>query len=1158
MLQWQYDFLAVVAQAEARDRASAASSSASATPVTTPTARGGSASASAVSASAATTGDPSSPQKTSAQSPRISTTAATAFGHVQTGMSKSLSPALESLAAQVADPTYELFACIGAPPDSRPPEGQALPRRGAPQAWCAEAVVLCAFSPSRARGGTFRTEYSAPQGDAPPTVLAKLPALVTPDAQVRCTTLAGAPGAPQLAAALDDMFLRRGALESTEGAYLARVSPGAEGGGRRRPMWVICVAADELLDEPPPFCEGGDGDGGAFRRAARRGAAMGAGGQRRYVVTRRVYVLLTRQALFATSWGVLHALAERRRLHSIAALCAGVGGLPSAEETLRRFHGLEVPMRGERGIFEQGPGCRDVEVPRAAVPDEAVDAAAHAVLRLGAGALPMQDGMPPRRWSQEAEEASALEPWAVPALCASLSVDNIVLLMSAALLEYQVFVTAKNLGVLTASVVALAPLLWPLLPMAHLVPLTAAVGDFERRLLKAGRHQRRSIGFVAGTCAPERLTKAAGVSKERMVIVDLGTNRVRAPMSLVPLPGAEALAEMLRPSHQVLWDTARVAAREGLADDGGTRGGGMLGGLGLLRRAPTFATGSESAYMSRAAPGRPLHAVTLEQTRAAADFVGVMRGYIARLMRYAEGHVITQAVPSGDGGTEKLRLFLRAALLEGVSGASKGNKDWMEALCETRLLEDFIRAHQPSHLDILGRTLVRLPSLSGLSFQSIQQILDALKPIKLRKGKYVFRQGAPSDGVYFVTRGTCGVYVAKADAEGRLRLPGERVALLETGSFFGEMSTRRTGRTASIIVESHRCELMHLAKEDWDGILVRDSNFAEKVATTAEGRFQENAMHEAARIVNVCTLFSQGNEGTSVARALFPLMQLRTIQPCELIVRRGEVGREMFFVYDGIVEVLLPAAAQQTWLDVGTGAQAGPPPPLRERTVRLTLGDFFGEGALVRPDSRRNADVRAGDKGAQVLCLAENDFARVMQGFPKTLRAIRRTATHRQASTMFLTRGSAQLLQECPFLKDHPELCDELFEDLTLETRNAGEVICAAGDVGNAMWFVHSGECLVELGRTSAPAAHEGAAARVSSYGERVVVLDTGSYFGEMALLREDSRRVATVRAGRDGCQVLRLDHATFLEGLKRHPSALEAVKAVAEARLQEIEQTTE
>ena len=95
----------------------------------------------------------------------------------------------------------------------------------------------------------------------------------------------------------------------------------------------------------------------------------------------------------------------------------------------------------------------------------------------------------------------------------------------------------------------------------------------------------------------------------------------------------------------------------------------------------------------------------------------------------------------------------------------------------------------------------------------------------------------------YVTRGTCGVYVAKADAEGRLRLPGERVALLETGSFFGEMSTRRTGRTASIIVESHRCELMHLAKEDWDGILVRDSNFAEKVATTAEGRFHIRERH---------------------------------------------------------------------------------------------------------------------------------------------------------------------------------------------------------------------------------------------------------------------------------------------------------------------------
>ena len=1161
MLGWQMEFLAVVAQAESRDRAThAATSSAASGSVSAsspPYSRHASAASEATSASPSVTSAMASPPTPATpQSGR----AGGALMQVATGI--SLSPAAAT-AAQLSDPAYELFAVVGAPPGAKPPSGQSkgTPRRGGGTlAWMEKPVLLSAFAPGKTFNSTGRIHaYGTNDGDGVRganlrRVLKNLPEMVMP-AGARCSALPGAQGSPLLAGALDDMAMRKGALESTEGAYLLRFQPGAQMGGRR-PFWVVCLAADELLDAPPLLCEDSDG----FRREAATGAARMAGGrQRRFVVTRRVYCFLTRQALFTTTWNVLHALAERQRLRCLGALCGGkVAGIAPPDDTLRAYHKLRVPLRGEIGHFKDSGA--ELRVPRADVPTEHGDSAAHAVLERGAGGLPLQDGMPPRRWAQEAEEASAIATWAIPALCATLSVDNCLLLMSAALLEYPVVLTHKNLGVLTASVLALAPLLWPLLPMSNLVPIVGP--GFERRVQKGRTH-----GFVVGMPDEKRAGKATGVDKDRLVICDLSANKVKAPGMLPTLPGATALAAALHGSHQILWDEGRVVTREGLPAESG--GGGGMFGIGL-RRPVSFAGSSESStYMSRAPPSRPLHSVTAAQATAANQFLGVMREYIGALMTHVEAHVITQSVTAPDGAIERLRLFLEGAMVEGVSG-DKRNKEWMEQLAQTNLLTAFVRAHKPNHLDILGRTLLQLPSLSGLSFQSIQQILDALHSVKLRKGKHVFRQGDPSDGVYFVTRGELGVYVAKPNGDdGKLKLPGDRVAGLGQGAFFGEMATD-TGRTASIIVESPRCELMKLDKDDWDAILIRDSDFAEKVSTTAEGRKTENAMHNAARIVAVCPLFSQGDEGSEVAVALFPRMQLRSYRPGEYIVRRGDIGREMFFCYDGTAEVLLPSKAGKTLRSSRRSAPATIPEDASVRSsgaraherggasrsgvVRLKLGDFFGEGALIETHSKRNADVRAGERGVQVLVLNEDDFSHVMANFPDTLRAIRRTATTRQASTLFLTRGVAQLLRECPFMQHHPQLCDELFAELALETMDPGEVVVRRGDRGDSMYFIHSGSAIVQLhdadpGKSMARSGSDSAI----TDGEGQKILRTGDYFGEMALLNPDSLRVATVVTGDEGCQLLRLDRDEWQEAVQRHPAALEEVQVVAGERMAEI-----
>ncbi|KIY91899.1 hypothetical protein MNEG_16064 [Monoraphidium neglectum] len=74
----------------------------------------------------------------------------------------------------------------------------------------------------------------------------------------------------------------------------------------------------------------------------------------------------------------------------------------------------------------------------------------------------------------EAECAEQLQLWAVAALCRSLSLDNVLTLLNAALLEKQVAVFCPHIGTLCACVLALVPLLRPFVWQSLLLPVTPA------------------------------------------------------------------------------------------------------------------------------------------------------------------------------------------------------------------------------------------------------------------------------------------------------------------------------------------------------------------------------------------------------------------------------------------------------------------------------------------------------------------------------------------------------------------------------------------------------------------------------------------------------------------------------------------------------------
>jgi CPA1 family monovalent cation:H+ antiporter len=105
-------------------------------------------------------------------------------------------------------------------------------------------------------------------------------------------------------------------------------------------------------------------------------------------------------------------------------------------------------------------------------------------------------------------------------------------------------------------------------------------------------------------------------------------------------------------------------------------------------------------------------------------------------------------------------------------------------------------------------------------------------------------------------------------------------------------------------------------------------------------------------------------------KALAPLLRPRLLVPDELIIRKGERGRGMFFISSGAVEVMLPSGR-----------------------VRLGSGDFVGEMALLSGQPR-NSDVISLGYG-RVLELAAADFQRFLAKYPRAKAEIELTAQAR-------------------------------------------------------------------------------------------------------------------------------------------------------------------
>lgn len=120
--------------------------------------------------------------------------------------------------------------------------------------------------------------------------------------------------------------------------------------------------------------------------------------------------------------------------------------------------------------------------------------------------------------------------------------------------------------------------------------------------------------------------------------------------------------------------------------------------------------------------------------------------------------------------------------------------------------------------------------------------------------------------------------------------------------------------------------------------------------------------------------------GAAEIADIMRLLRAQTIEPGDILVRRGEPASSMYFIATGEVEIELPG-----------------------RRVRLADGNFFGEIALLQR-TRRSGTVTA-IRRSNLLALDAQDFRSLIARAPKLAEHLKDIARARQADSSDAAKG---------------------------------------------------------------------------------------------------------------------------------------------------------
>ncbi len=142
---------------------------------------------------------------------------------------------------------------------------------------------------------------------------------------------------------------------------------------------------------------------------------------------------------------------------------------------------------------------------------------------------------------------------------------------------------------------------------------------------------------------------------------------------------------------------------------------------------------------------------------------------------------------------------------------------------------------------------------------------------------------------------------------------------------------------------------------------------------------------------------------------------------------------------------------------------------------------------------------------------------------------LKRVKNLSRTAKLNLKLNPIELLSKVPFMRDFPEQAiKKISSQLKPRLALPGDKIVSRGEIGDAMYFLSNGSVEVLLP-------------------DQKVVLGSGDFFGEIALLHDEPRG-ATVQAT-SHCQLLRLKRTDFAKVLDSFPTLREKIEEVADQR---------
>ncbi|KAF3775677.1 DENN domain-containing protein 5B [Nymphaea thermarum] len=203
------------------------------------------------------------------------------------------------------------------------------------------------------------------------------------------------------------------------------------------------------------------------------------------------------------------------------------------------------------------------------------------------------------------EEAICLSVWTVACICGNLRLDHVLVMFAAALLEKQIVFVCSNLGLLSASVLSIIPLIRPYQWQSLLMPV---LPDDMLDFLDA------PVPYIVGVKSktPEVQTKLGN-----SIVIDLDKNQVKCP-TMPQLPQQKDLLSSLSSYHATLVGESFLAKR------------------------------------------RPVYECTDIQAEAARGFLAILRSYLETLCSSLRAHTITN-VQSHD---DKVSLLLKESFID--------------------------------------------------------------------------------------------------------------------------------------------------------------------------------------------------------------------------------------------------------------------------------------------------------------------------------------------------------------------------------------------------------------------------------------------------------------------------------------------------------------